>query len=118
MNPQSEGTLCHRYVNATCQYVHNGLLKLKGGTTGFTLNGLWKTARLITEHEACDGLVVELAALLHDIADSKFHDGDEESGKASREFLVSLDQPTALVEHVEQIIRHMSFKGGHETAPF
>lgn len=59
-------------------------------------------------------LVVELAALLHDIADAKFHNGDEEIGpKTARNFLNSLEIDTKTIEHVENIIRHISFKGGN-----
>ncbi len=52
---------------------------------------------------------------LHDIADSKFHDGDEELGPhLAGQFLTQQAHPAQVVEHVQQIIRHMSFKGGNE----
>ena len=59
-------------------------------------------------------MVVELAALLHDIADAKFHNGDEEIGpRTARNFLETLKIDAEIVEHVENIIRHISFKGGN-----
>lgn len=55
---------------------------------------------------------LELAALLHDIADWKFHDGEEEAGpRAAREWLESVGVDNRIIKHVEDIIRHVSFKG-------
>lgn len=70
-------------------------------------------ARRIADHEtAVDLYVVELAALLHDIADWKFTGGDEEAGpRAARAWLEGLGVETVVIEHIEAIIRNMSFKG-------
>jgi uncharacterized protein len=75
-----------------------------------------KNARKIGAGENADPFVTELAALLHDIADSKFHGGNELLGpeKASR-FLSGLDLPDDVVRHVEAIVRHVSYS--HELAP-
>src|SRR5690606_34919168 len=72
---------------------------------------VWKTAKEIATHENVNLEVVEFAALLHDIADSKFHNGDEEIGpRIAGEFLTSINVSEATVHHVQQIIRNMSFK--------
>jgi uncharacterized protein len=64
-------------------------------------------------------LVVELGALLHDIADSKFNNGDEEIGpEKSRVFLSELDIPKHIVDHVVEIIKNVSYKGGKEARTF
>jgi uncharacterized protein len=56
--------------------------------------------------------VVELAALLHDIADWKFNSGDEKaSSRASREWLVNLSVDAPTIDHVCQILDDLSFKG-------
>ena len=56
---------------------------------------------------------------LHDIADSKFHDGDESVGpQMAREFLFKHDVDSAVIEHVVNIIKHISFKGGNEEQKF
>ncbi len=73
---------------------------------------VWKMAQRIGTEEKVDMLVVELAALLHDIADWKFHDGDEDigprlAGEVMREHGVTLD----VIEHVQLIIRESGFKG-------
>ena len=76
-----------------------------------------RNARLILQAESADGEVVELAAILHDIADSKFHNGNEELGpKLAGEFLKQQGLDEKRIEHVCNIIRHMSFKGGNENS--
>src|SRR6478672_5871516 len=71
-----------------------------------------RNALLIGREAGADLVVIELAALLHDIADWKFHGGDEMAGsRAAREWLTSLDCDSDVVEHVCQIIDRLSFKG-------
>jgi uncharacterized protein len=66
---------------------------------------------LIAKDEPVDILVVSLAALLHDIADAKFHDGDETVGpRVAKEFMQSLDIYNEVISHVVNIIKHISFK--------
>lgn len=88
--------------------------KLKGAEAGhdwWHIERVWKNAKCIGEGEEVDMFVVELGVLLHDIADAKFHDGDEEIGpRTAREFLVSEHVEERVIEHVENIIRHISFK--------
>ena len=73
---------------------------------------VWKNAIHIGKQESVDMFVVELAALLHDVADWKFHDGNEEIGpQVAKEWLESLDVTEEVVAHVCQIIKDISFKG-------
>lgn len=66
----------------------------------------------LAKPEGADPLVVELAALLHDIADWKFAGGDETAGpRAAREWLVRCEVPAATIDHVCGIIEKLSFKG-------
>jgi uncharacterized protein len=83
---------------------------------------VWQVARtlaqeLAAEHPGFDQEVAELAALLHDVADWKFHGGDYEAGpRAARAWLASQQVPEATIGRVQQIIREVSFKGlGVET---
>lgn len=79
---------------------------------------VWKTAQRIGQAERADLLVVELAALLHDIADWKAHGGDSTVGpQAARDWLVSLGVNENAVEHVCQIIADISFKGSGVAQP-
>src|SRR5690606_22638693 len=68
----------------------------------------------IAVSEGGDLLTIQLAALLHDIADSKFHNGDEEKGPAmAKQFMRGQDIPENVIQHVVDIIRNISFKGGN-----
>ena len=80
---------------------------------------VWQTSKAIARTESVDLLVVELAALLHDIADAKFNGGDEEAGPAkAAAFLQSLVVEPAVIDQVVQIIRHISFKGGNHPSGY
>ena len=73
---------------------------------------VWKNAIHIGKQESVDIFVVELAALLHDVADWKFHDGNDEIGpQVAKEWLESLSVSEEIVSHVCQIIKDISFKG-------
>ncbi|GAB2941435.1 HD domain-containing protein [Hymenobacter coalescens] len=79
---------------------------------------VWLVARALAQAEGADALVTELAALLHDIADWKFHHGDEEAGpRAARAWLLSQGADENLVARVEEIIREVSFKGAGVATP-
>ena len=80
---------------------------------------VYKNSLLIAQNESVDTFIVSLGALLHDIADSKFHDGDETVGpKIAREFLFKENVDSQIIEHVINIIENISFKGGNETQKF
>jgi uncharacterized protein len=100
----------------TIQYVKKTLAGAEGGHDWFHIERVWKNAKLIASGEECDMEVVELAALLHDIADSKFHGGDEEIGpRKAREYLSNAGIEVHKVDHIVSIIENVSFKGGHNT---
>jgi uncharacterized protein len=89
--------------------------KLQGDGTGhdwWHVDNVRKNAMLIGKEEGADLFVVELAALLHDIADWKFQDGDESVGpRLTREILESLEVDSQVIQHVCDIVGHVSFKG-------
>ena len=109
-----------RIIEKTIEFVKHTLSGAEGGHDWWHIYRVWKNARMIAENEpGVDLFVVELAALLHDIADYKFHDGDESIGpKLAREFLTSLQVEAETISHVEQIIANISFKGGKELQQF
>lgn len=77
-----------------------------------------RTALRLAREEGADPYVTELAALLHDVADHKFHGGDLAAGpRAAREWLEGLGAEPAVVEHVSSIIAGMSFKGAGVPTP-
>ena len=97
----------------TVQYVKKTLSGAEGGHDWFHIERVWKNAKLIAWGEECDLEVVELAALLHDIADSKFHGGDEEIGpKTAANWLCSQNFPQDRIDRITSIIRAIRYKGG------
>jgi len=106
-------------TDKTINFVRTTLQDAEGGHDWWHINRVFINAKLIAQTEACDMLTVELAALLHDIADSKFHNGDEEIGPTTAgNFLSSINIDEAVIEHVQQIIRHISFKSGFDKPAF
>ena len=98
-------------IELTEQFVKSSLANAEGGHDWWHIFRVWQTAKTIAAEEHVNIQIVELAALLHDIADSKFHDGDEEIGPAKAgEFLKSISVDEETIKHVQQIIRNMSFK--------
>ena len=102
-------------IEATIRFVKNELKTAEGGHDWFHIERVYKTALSIAKNEPVDIMVVSLAALLHDIADSKFNDGDETIGpRVASEFLLKNNVDSEVIEHVTQIIEHMSFKNSFD----
>jgi uncharacterized protein len=107
--------LSQKLIEQTAAYVRQTLQQAEGGHDWWHILRVWNNAKLIAKTEPADILVVELAALLHDIADSKFHGGNEEIGpQTAVAFLQSLQVEPAVISHVENIIRHVSFKSSFD----
>ena len=106
-------------IQKTQDFVKETLRGAEGGHDYWHIYRVWKLTQKINEKEKADQLVVELGALLHDIADSKFHDGNEEIGpQKAREFLQSIKVDYKVINHIEKIIANISFKGGKHEAEF
>jgi uncharacterized protein len=101
-------------IDNTILFVKQKLENAEAGHDWFHIERVYKNALLIAQHEDCDIEIVKLGALLHDIADSKFNDGDETVGpRIAREFLVGQNVEKEKIEHVVNIIENISFKGGN-----
>lgn len=101
-------------IHNTISFVKEALQNAEGGHDWFHIERVYKNALLIAQQEDCNIEVVQLGALLHDIADSKFHNGDETKGpKVAREFLDSQKVAEETIQHVVGIIENISFKGGN-----
>lgn len=106
-------------IESTIAFVKQELQQAEGGHDWFHVERVWRNAKTIAQGEKVNTLIVELSALLHDIADSKFHNGDEEIGpRKARLFLESLNVDAEVIQHVENIIRNISFKGGKQERTF
>lgn len=101
-------------IQNTIAFVKDELQNAEGGHDWFHIERVFKNALLISKNEEVDLTVVSLGALLHDIADYKFHDGDETVGPSkARKFLQSQNLSEEKIQHVVNIIENISFKGGN-----
>jgi len=101
-------------IDNTILFVKQKLENAEAGHDWFHIERVYKNALLIAQDEVCDIQIVKLGALLHDIADSKFNDGDETIGpKVARAFLESQKVSEEIIVHVVNIIENISFKGGN-----
>lgn len=106
-------------IKHTMTFVKQCLAQAEGGHDWWHVQRVWQLARHIGKSEEVNMLVVELGALLHDIADAKFHNGDEALGpQLARDFLTSQRVDSATIDHVCAIIAHVSFKGGNQQQEF
>jgi uncharacterized protein len=101
-------------INKTIAFVKEKLSNAEGGHDWFHIERVYKNALLIAGDTQCNMEVVQLGALLHDIADSKFHNGDETIGpKTARLFLEGENVAEEVIQQVVSIIENISFKGGN-----
>jgi uncharacterized protein len=98
-------------INQTILFVKKELTNAEGGHDWFHIERVWRTAKTIAKNEPVDPFIIELGALLHDIADAKFYDGDETVGpKKAKLFLLSIGVDNKTIQHIENIIDHISYK--------
>jgi uncharacterized protein len=98
-------------IKLTKSWVKNELANAEGGHDWWHIYRVWKTASKLAVEESANEYIVQIAALLHDIADSKFHNGDETIGQVkSAEFLKQINVDDNIIQEVVCIIKNMSFK--------
>jgi len=101
-------------INLTVQFVKQKLADAEGGHDWFHIERVWRNAKLISNSENGNQLVIELASLLHDIADYKFNDGNEHIGpRIAENFLESINVERVIIKEVVFIVKNISFKGGY-----
>ena len=106
-------------IQTTIAFVQQELNDAEGGHDWFHVHRVYKNALLISENENVNKTIVALGALLHDIADSKFHNGDETIGpKKAKAFLQTQAVSQDTVTHIIKIIENVSFKGGNTLKTF
>ena len=105
-------------INKTKEYARITLQGESSGHDWFHVERVWKISITIAEKENADMFVVQLASLLHDIADWKFNDGNENVGaEVASNWLISLGVPNDTIDHVSSIISTISFKGAKVILP-
>ena len=103
-------------IEKTIVFVKETLQNAEGGHDWFHIERVYNNALQLAKYEPVDLFVVQLGALLHDIADAKFHDGNEEVGpQRAIQFLKTQQVDEPLIDHVDKIIRNISFKQTLET---
>jgi uncharacterized protein len=106
-----------KIIANTISFVKKELKNAEGGHDWFHIERVFKNSILISKDEKVDVFVVSLAALLHDIADSKFYNGDETIGpKKANEFLTNQKVNKEIIQHVVNIIQHISYKNSFDKA--
>ena len=102
-------------IEEVIAHVKEALRDAEAGHDWFHIERVWRNALHINQQEGGNKLVIELAALLHDIADSKFHGGDDTIGpRKAREVMERLEFEAKVVDEVIFIIENISFKGGRD----
>lgn len=105
-------------IDHTIAFVKHELRESERGHDWWHVHRVYQNALRISRSEPGDPLIVRLAALLHDIADAKFHGGDESIGPAkARTFLNSLDVRPSVIDQVVSLIENISFKSNIDTNP-
>jgi len=103
-------------INKTRKHIKKLLSGEGTGHDWFHIDRVVKNAKHIAKKEGGDLFIIELAALLHDIADWKFNDGDTTIGaKKTKEWLETLKMEVEDVKKVAEIVEHISYKGGTNT---
>ena len=103
------------HITLTINFVKEKLEGAEAGHDWFHIERVWKLSKKIAEKEGGNLEVIELSALLHDIADPKFHNGDETLAlKISKNFLEELHVEGELIEQVLFVIKNISFKNRAE----
>jgi uncharacterized protein len=109
--------MAENIIQKTVDFVKEKLDGAEAGHDWFHIERVWKLSKKIAATENCKMEVVELSALLHDIADPKFHDGDETLAlKISKEFLEKQNVSTEIIDQILFIIKNISFKNRGEVS--
>ena len=102
-------------IEKTSEFVKATLAGAEGGHDWWHIHRVLENTRIIAKREGADLLICELGALLHDIADPKFHRGDEKKGcRIAKEFLSTQSVSEIQINAVLEIIENISFSGGKE----
>lgn len=106
----------NKIIEQTAEFARKNLANESTGHDWWHTYRVWKMSlRIANEEKDAYLFVVQLAALLHDIADWKFNKGDESVGpKLAREWLEKLQLDENIISHVCEIIKEISFKGEAE----
>ena len=107
-----------RVVQKTEEFVRARLGGEGSGHDWWHVHRVHQNAQMLARTESVDLFIVQLGALLHDIADWKFHGGDHEAGcRIAEEWLTGLGLSDPQIQHISSIIADISFRGAGEVSP-
>lgn len=98
-------------INKTVEFVKN---KLEGDSSGhdwWHIYRVWNMSKKLHEKEGGDLFIIELAALLHDVADWKFYKNESEGLKVISDWLIQLKLSNDITDKIIHVIKNVSFKG-------
>jgi len=98
-------------INETIHFVKEKLAGDSSGHDWWHIYRVWNIAKQIQKIEGGDIYIIELSALLHDVADWKFYESEKEGLKIVQTFLVSQNLENNIINSVISIIENISFKG-------
>ena len=105
-------------IDKTCLFVEKKLAGDGSGHDWWHIFRVWNSAKNIAQQEGANLLIVELAALLHDLADWKFHDGDDSKGpQLAEQFLLQNNIERQVIDPVIDIVATISYKGAGVPTP-
>ena len=105
-------------IEKTCQFVEQKLAGDGSGHDWWHIYRVWNLAKNIAAQEGANSIIVELSALLHDIADWKFHDGDDTKGpQMAEQFLLENKVAREVINPVVEIVATISYKGAGVATP-
>ncbi|MEH7236487.1 HD domain-containing protein [Bacillus sp. JJ1562] len=100
-------------IESTTTFVKNILQHDSGGHDWWHIDRVRKAAIQLGVKEKANLFIIEMAALLHDVADEKLNDSEEEGLRKVRDWLTSIQIAESEQEEILEIISTMSFKGGN-----
>ena len=103
-------------VDRVAAHIKARFLAESSGHDWHHINRVWQLTRRIAAQEGADCQIAELGALVHDIADWKFHDGDDSVGPREAEALLRREGATEeVIAAVVDIVATISYKGAGVT---
>ncbi len=106
-------------IEHTVNYLQQEFANESTGHDWYHIERVWKLSQKIAKKEGNNDLfIVEMGALLHDIADHKFHGGDDSIGpKVAQEYLSQFSLENNEEEKIVAIVKEISFKGAGVPTP-
>ncbi len=105
-------------VDRVAARIKSRFLAESSGHDWYHIQRVWHLARQIAEQEGARRDIAELGALVHDIADWKFHDGDDRIGPRQAELLMTSEgAPAEVIAAVVDIVATISYKGAGVATP-